>query len=197
MASQLLGNVGTDGNGLSGLEYRLDDAPARPRRRAPARPRRARRHDRAARGRSARSPAQDVRLTLDAQHPGPHRGGARRGRRDVAAQGRDGARHGPARRRDPRARELAARERQQAPRGARLRDDQPRDRRHLRAGLDVQGVHRRRRARGRQGHADDAVHAAAGAPGRRPRDHRLARRAAGRRATSPASSRSPPTSARR
>ena len=66
MASQLLGNVGTDGHGLSGLEYNLDDAAARPRRRAPAGARRARRHDRAARGHSAPCRATSVRLTLDA-----------------------------------------------------------------------------------------------------------------------------------
>ena len=84
----------------------------------------------------------------------------------------------PRQRRHPRARELAAGQRQRARRGARLRAPRPRGRRHLRARLDVQGVHRRRRARGRQGHAGHDVQPPAGAPVRRPRDRRRRRTAA-------------------
>ncbi len=142
-------------------------------------------------------PGEQVRLTLDANIQDHAEEVLAAGRRGLAAQGRDRARDGPARRRHPRARQLAAGERQQALRGARLRDDEPRDGRHLRARLDVQGVHGRRRARGRQGHAER----------RRSASRRCCRsptarsatpmRAAGRRATSRASSPSPPTSARR
>ena len=72
---------------------------------------------------------------------------------EAVISGRDRDRDGPEHRRDPRAGELAARERQRAREGARLRAPEPRGRRDLRARLDLQGVHRRRRARGRQGHA--------------------------------------------
>ena len=74
-------------------------------------------------------PGHNVRLTLDAQPAGPGRAGARRGRQDVAAEGRDRDRDGPQQRRDPRARQLAAGERQRARRGARLRAPEPRRRR--------------------------------------------------------------------
>ena len=100
--------------GLAGLEYSLDERPARPdgERRlvkdALGRPDRAAR-DRSATARGRRRPAHDRR-----QHPGQGRGGARRGGRGVAAQGRHRDRHGPARRRAARARQLAARERQRA-----------------------------------------------------------------------------------
>ena len=153
MASQLLGNVGTEGHGPVGARVPLRLAAARPRRRAAAGARRARRHDRAARGPAdarRRAGAADARR----EHPGPHRGGARRGRRGVAAQGRDRARDGPARRLDHRARQLAAGQRQ--PTSTRRPTTRRTNRatgRDVRARLDVQGVHRRRRARGRQGHA--------------------------------------------
>ena len=87
LASQLLGSVGTEGNGLSGLEYSLDgtlrgrdgerrlvkDAlgEAIELRETSSRP----------------SPGQNVTLTLDDGDPGQGRAGARRGRRDVAPKG--------------------------------------------------------------------------------------------------------------
>ena len=98
MASQLLGNVGTEGHGLSGLEYGLDkqlrgrDGERRLVRDALGDTIELR-EDAAHRAGRGRPP--DARR----QHPGPHRGGAGRGRRAVAAEGRDRARHGPARRR--------------------------------------------------------------------------------------------------
>ena len=111
---------GTDGQGLGGLEYTLNkqlsgtdgerrlvkDAMGEPiemRDTKPVQPG----HDGPAHAR--REPA------------GPGRGGAQRGRQDVAAQGRDRDRDGPQQRRDPRARQLAAGERQRARRGARVR----------------------------------------------------------------------------
>ena len=173
MASQLLGTVGTDNQGLSGLEYSLDKY---------------------LRGRDGErrlvkdALGEAIEMTRDQadrarpgpppharrQHPGQGRGGARRRRRGVEAQGRHRDRHGPARRRAARARQLAAGERQRARRRPRLRAPEPRDRRHLRARLDVQGVHRRRRARGERGHARDRVQPRADDHGRRPRDRRVA-----------------------
>ena len=149
MASQLLGSVGTDGNGLvrarvlarqarssgpDGERRLVKDALGQPIEMRDTKP---------------TEPGQDVKLTLDAQPPGPGRAGARRGRR---------------RRGSPRARRRSSWTRDSGailalanwPRvnandpgeRARLRAPGPRDRRHLRAGLDVQGVHRRGRARG-------------------------------------------------
>ena len=160
---------GTDGQGLGGLEYSLDQQLTRHRRRAPAGQGRDGRADRDARHQAG--PARPQRPP-DArrQPPGPGRGGAQRGRQDVAAQGRDRDRDGPQQRRDPRARQLAAGERQRARGRARVRAPEPRDRRDLRARLDLQGVHRRRRAGGRQGHAGHEVQHPADPQGRRPRD---------------------------
>ena len=110
------------------------------------------------------------------RHPGPRRGGARRrsarsgkpkGATAIVMDPRDGV--------DPRARQLAAGERQRARRRARLRAPGPRDRRDLRAGLDVQGVHgRRRAARRARSRPTPTFNLAADDPGRRPRDRRVA-----------------------
>ena len=64
-------------------------------------------------------PGHNVRLTLDANLQDRAEEVLNEVGRDVAAQGRDRDRDGPQQRRDPRARELAARERQRARGGAR------------------------------------------------------------------------------
>ena len=196
MASQLLGNVGADGAGLSGLEYGLDAD--------------LRGHDgerrlvKDALGDTLEldevkrtEDGADVRLTLDAAIQDQTEEVLAEVGETWRPKGATALVMDPGHGRDPGAGELAARERQQALRGAGLRDDEPRGRAHLRARLDLQGVHRRLRAGGRRGDAGHDVQPPAGAPGRRPRDHRLARARMGDRARRRASSPSPPTSARR
>ena len=123
---QLLGSVGTDGNGLQRPRVRRRQAAAGHRRRAPPGQGRARRADldprhQARQGRVA--PGADDRR----RHPGQGRARARRGRREVPAQGRDRDRHGPAHRRDAGAGQLAAhrRQRRRAPRPATPRRTAP------------------------------------------------------------------------
>ena len=64
--AQVIGTVGIDNQGLTGLEASEDDAAARHRRRARGRPRRARRRARARHDRRARRPARTCELTIDA-----------------------------------------------------------------------------------------------------------------------------------
>ncbi len=152
MASQLLGQVGTDGNGLAGLEYSQDehlhgsdgqrqmvkDALGDPIRMHDVKP---------------TIPGEDVRLTLDSD--------LQTRAEDVLAEvgqtyqpkGATAIVMDPQLRGDQGAGQLAAGRRQQPRIGAVLRAPGPRDRRDLRAGLDLQGVHRGRRAAGGQGHA--------------------------------------------
>ena len=196
MASQLLGNVGADGTGLSGLEYGLDaelrghDGERRLVKDALGDTLELDEVERTENG-------ADVRLTLDAAIQDQTEEVLDEVGETWRPKGATALVMDPDTGAHPRPGELAAGEREQALRGAGLRDDEPRGRPHLRAGLHLQGVHRRRGARGRRGHAGHDVLPAAGAPGRRPRDHRLARRADGSRARRRASSPSPPTSARR
>ena len=107
LAAQVLGAVGTESQGLTGLEAGRELRPARDRRRAADRQRRARRADPPRHGergeRRAERPA-DPRP----RDPGEDRAGPRRGRRRLPAEGRDGDRHGPAQLADPRDGELAA-----------------------------------------------------------------------------------------
>ena len=105
--------------GSAGLEQSRDEDAARQRRQAPdreGRPRRAGQHRRVEARRGRRGPAAHDRR----RDPGAHRGGAGRGGADLPAEGRDRARARPAQRRDPRARQLAARGRQRPRRIARL-----------------------------------------------------------------------------
>ena len=151
MASQLLGSVGTDGHGLGGLEYSLDAPAARQRRRAAAGQGRDGRPDRDARheaGRARRRTCGSRSTPTSRTRP---RRCSTRSAKTWQPKGATAIVMDPDDRRDPRARQLAARERQRARGVARLRAPEPRGRRHLRARLDVQGVHRRRRAGGRQG----------------------------------------------
>ena len=197
MASQLLGNVGTDGDGPLRARVPPRRPPARPRRRAPARPRRARRHDRAARG-----PAHACRARTCGSRSTPNiqdhteevlaevgEQWQPKGATALVMDPRDGSILALAN--WPR---VNANKLYEAPDYAMTNRATGGD---LRARLDVQGVHGRRRARGRQGDADDAVHAAAGPAGRRPRDHRRAPARLGdaRRRGHPRAS--PRTSARR
>ena len=80
MASQLLGSVGTDNQGLVRPRVLAGQVPQGRRRRAPAQEGRARRGDRADRGQADRArPGPQAHARR--QHPGQGRGGARRGRR--------------------------------------------------------------------------------------------------------------------
>ena len=152
MASQLLGNVGTEGHGLSGLEYKFDrqlrgqDGERRLVRDALGDTIELREVKRTV-------PGEQLRLTLDANIQDHTEEVLDKVGEEWQPKGATALVMDPNDGVDPGARQLAAGQRQPALRGAGLRDDEPRDRRHLRAGLDVQGVHRRRRARGRQGHA--------------------------------------------
>ena len=93
--------------GAVGARVLARQVPARPRRRAQDDQGRTRRRDPHARDQADR-PRQQRQAHARQRDPGPRRAGARRGRRGAQAQGRDGDRHGSARRLDPRARELAA-----------------------------------------------------------------------------------------
>ena len=131
LASQVLGTVNMAGKGASGLEYSLDDAAARHRRRAPRRARRRRRGRQGRRPSRRAKPGAEVELALDANDPGQGRERAQGRRRDLPPQGRDRDRHRPADRRDPRAGQLAAGQRQRPVRRAGLRQPEPRGRHHL------------------------------------------------------------------
>ena len=196
MASQLLGNVGTEGHGLSGLEYRFDrqlrgqDGERRLVRDALGDTIELREVKRTV-------PGEQVRLTLDANIQDHTEEVLDKVGEEWQPKGATALVMDPNDGVDPGARQLAAGQRQPALRGAGLRDDEPRDRRHLRAGLDVQGVHRRRRARGRQGHARTR-RSTSRRSSRSPTARSPTRtRAGGRRCPSRASSRSPRTSAPR
>ena len=113
LASQLLGGVGSEGTGLSGLEYSLD-----PLLRGRDGERRLVKDalGEAIELRETRREQPGSEVTPDGRRgdPGQGRAGARGRRRDLAAARRDGDRHGPAHRRRARARQLAARRRQPA-----------------------------------------------------------------------------------
>ena len=173
LASQLLGSVGTDGNGLSGLEYADDkllqgtDGERRLVKDALG-------ESLSIRDTKPAKPGSRLELTIDAAIQDK----VERVLADVGATYRP---HGataivmnPAHRRGAGDGQLAAHRRQRAGRRAQLRHAEPRRGLHLRAGLDLQGLHRRGRAAGRHGHAEHAVRPAAADPGRRPDDRRVA-----------------------
>ena len=174
MASQVLGMVGGEGHGLAGLEYLFDgdlagrDGERRLVKDALGDPIELRDTVRAARGRS-------VRLTLDANVQNPAESVLAQVGRDWRPAGRHRGRHGPAHGRDPRPRQLAARQRERAGRGAGRGHAEPRHGGQLRAGLDLQGDHGGRRAGGEHGHARHRVDAPADAPRGRPRRQRVPR----------------------
>ena len=114
----------------------------------------------------------DLKLTLDASlQAETEKVLAGIGRR-VHAGRCDGDRHGPAQLGHPRDGELAELRSGEARRCDPGRAPQHGNRLHLRAGLDLQGVHGRRGARGAAGDAGDDVRPAARDPGRRSDDLR-------------------------
>ena len=163
LASQLIGSVGAEGSGLSGLEYSLDgqlhgsDGERRLTKDALGQAIELRETRR-------EKPGEDVTLTLDeaiqdkAEQVLAEVGETWRPRGATAIV------MDPAQRRAARARQLAAGQRQRARRRTRLRAPEPRGRHHLRARLDVQGVHGRGRAPGARGHAEHEVRPGADDP---------------------------------
>ena len=121
-------------------------------------------------------PSPGERRAADARrrHPGPRRGRCSPRSARVAAQGRDGDRDGSARRLDPRARQLAAGERQRARRRARLRHARTaRSASTYEPGSTFKAFTVAGRAGGRQGHAGHAVQPRRRRSSRRPRDPRV------------------------
>ena len=180
LASQAIGGVGVDGEGLSGLEYTFEQRAARHRRHAPDRQGRARRADRPA-GDQARGARQGPQAHARRPAAGQGRGRPRAGRREVAAR--------RARRRSswipPRARSS------RSPTGRASTPTTSAARRRTRRrsasvrfiyepGSTFKAVHRRGRARGQGRHAGGVLEPAAVDPGRRPR-HRGGARARDRR----------------
>ena len=159
LAGQVIGAVGSENEGLTGLEAGEDsvlagsDGERRIVKDALGEPIRLETIDRS-RGRQ-RHPA----------HPRPgdrgeDRAGARRSRRNLRAEGGDGDRRRPAQLADPGDGQLAAGRPRRPLRSELRRPAQPGDRVHLRARLDLQGVHGRRRARGKRSDAGNHLHAA-------------------------------------
>ena len=161
LATQVIGTVGIDNQGLTGLEAADDEPLARHRRRARGGPRRARRRARAQHGRGRadrRRPEADARR----QPPGRDRAACSPGSAQTYQP--DGATAivmDPRNSRDPRDGELAELRPGEARRCDPGRAPQHGDRVHLRAGLDLQGVHGRRGAPGAAGDAGDDVRPAA------------------------------------
>ena len=172
--SQLLGTVGTDGHGLSGLEYSRDalldgrDGGAASSGRArPADPR-----PRPAAGPARRATCE---LTIDADDPGEVERVLADVGQHVPAQGRDRDRHRPAHRRRPRAGQLAARQRQRLRRRAGLRPQN----RAVGATYEPGSTFKAFTVAGALEEGvvtpETDVHARAADPGRRPHDRRVAR----------------------
>ncbi len=171
LASQVIGTVGIDNQGLTGLEAADDsllhgtDGERQVVRDGLG--------DELERNTVAGAQTgADLKLTLDAEPAGRDREGARRNRAQVHAGRCDGDRHGPAQLGHPRDGELAELRSGEARRCDPGRAPQHGNRLHLRAGLDLQGVHGRRGARGAAGDAGDDVRPAARDPGRRSDDLR-------------------------
>ena len=116
-ASQVLGFVGAQGEGLSGLEYRYNSILGGRQRDPEGRQRRDRTADLGRRCPADRS-RQDAAPDDRRRAPGLRRAGARRGGRAVLAAGGDRDRRQPAHGRDPGARQLAARQLQRPAVGA-------------------------------------------------------------------------------
>ena len=128
LAAQVLGTVGTDNYGLSGIEQSHeeqlhgDDGKRKIVRDALGKPISLVEQKRDV-------PGEDLRLTIDAAIQERVESVLAGVGADVQAEGRDRARARPAQRRDPRARQLAARERRRPRRRARVRAPEPRGRR--------------------------------------------------------------------
>ena len=155
LAGQLLGSVGVDGNGLSGIEQQFEQSlhgEDGGRRVVKDAPRKAVSIADTKTRASGRGPPAHARRG----DPGARRDGARPGRARLPPQGCDRAGDGSPRRRDPGHGQLACADPNDLERVAKGRPPEPRRRLGLRARIHIQGVHGGRRARGRQGHAGKA-----------------------------------------
>ena len=178
LAAQVLGFVGTEGKGLSGLEYSQSSLLQGHGGGATHGQRRARPAD-LDRQRPHRETRRHAHTDARRQHPAARRRRPRRGRTRVRPQRRHRDRDEPQHRRAARGRQLATGERQRPRRllagGAR----RPRGRLRLRTGLHLQGVHRLGRIAAGPDHPDQRLQRPQPDPGRRPHDprrHRTRRR---------------------
>ena len=157
----VLGFVGTDNNGLGGLEYALRGAPDAARRASVqrrARPAGQRDPGRRATGRRRPSAGKDLVLTIDQSLQCEDRAGAHRRASSTERQGRHGDRRRRADRRRARDGDASTAPPTTSPRRPRRATEQQQaGHRRLRAGLDQQGHHDGGRDRGRHRHARHRV----------------------------------------
>ena len=153
MAGQVIGAVGSENQGLTGLEAGEESVLARHRRRTADRQRRARRTDPAGNGQGSRGRR---RHPADARPGDPEEDRRRcspKSAKPTSPKGATAIVDGPAQLADPGDGQLAAGRPRRPLRSQHRRPAEPGDRLQLRAGLDLQGVHRLRRAGRKTGHA--------------------------------------------